>query len=84
MTTFTEMTGWMGTALVLIAYILVSSGRLTAKSRLYQLINLFGAVGIGMNVFQQKAWPAFALQIAWGTIALISLTKSRTKTIPEK
>ena len=38
-------------------------------------MNLFGAFGVGVNVFHQQAWPAVALQVVWGIIAIISLIK---------
>ena len=69
--------GWVGTILIVFAYFLVSSERLTAKDTLYQWMNLLGAISIGINVFHQQAWPAFALEIAWGIIAISSITKSK-------
>ena len=42
-------------------------------------MNLFGAVGVGVNVFYQQAWPALALQIIWGIIAISILIKSKDK-----
>jgi len=59
--------------MVLLAYYLVSTKKVAGTNRAYQLLNLFGAIGIGANVFHQKAWPAVALQVAWGLIAIISL-----------
>ena len=39
----------------------------------YQAMNFFGALGVGVNVFYQAAWPALALQVVWGIIAVIAL-----------
>ncbi|HVF69800.1 MAG TPA: hypothetical protein VNA13_04540 [Xanthomonadales bacterium] len=39
-------------------------------------MNLLGAIGIGVNVFTQKAYPSLALQIVWGAIAIYGLYKS--------
>ena len=55
--------GWIGTVLIVFAYFLVSRQYVTAKSRVYQLMNLFGSIGMGIYVFHQKSWPALALQI---------------------
>ena len=74
-----EMAGWIGTALVVLAYFLVSVGHIAPGSRRYQLMNLFGAIGVGMNVFHQNAWPAFALQAIWGCIALVTLFRKSSK-----
>ncbi len=40
-------------------------------------MNLFGALGVGVNVFIQQAWPALTLQVVWGIIAIFSLIKMR-------
>lgn len=65
--------GWIGTILIVVAYFLVSRQYLSGQSKAYQLLNLFGAIGVGVNVFYQEAWPAVALQVVWGIIAIISL-----------
>lgn len=67
--------GWIGTALIIIAYFLISRKYLSSQSKTYQFLNLFGAMGVGANVFYQEAWPALALQIIWGIIAILSLIR---------
>ena len=71
--------GWAGTVLIVLAFYANSTKRLDSTSRTYQLMNLFGAIGVGISVFVQAAWPAFALQCVWGTIALLTLLKSLYK-----
>ena len=41
-----EVFGWGGALAVLLAYALVSSERMSARSRSYQLLNVGGAVGL--------------------------------------
>jgi hypothetical protein len=72
---FFQIVGWLGTFLIIFAYFSISSGRLNATSKKYQLLNLIGAIFVGLNVFHQNAWPAFTLQIVWAIIAIISLVK---------
>lgn len=72
-----QIAGWAGTFLIILAYFLVSYKKIDAGSRIYQLINLLGAIGVGVNVFYQQAWPAVALQIIWGVIAIVALIRSR-------
>lgn len=72
-----QVIGWIGTVLIITAYFLVSSKRIDVSSKLYQLMNLFGALGVGVNVFIQQAWPALTLQVVWGIIAIFSLIKMR-------
>lgn len=75
MNIFSQILGWGGTFLVVLAYFLVSNNKIKATSKVYQFINLFGAIGVGFNVFYQHAWPSFALQIIWAIIAIYSLLK---------
>ncbi len=70
-----ELVGWTGTFFVVLAYFLVSNKKIEPASKEYQLLNLFGALGISVNVWHHQAWPSFALQIVWGTIALVALVK---------
>ena len=74
---FAQSVGWVGTFLIILAYILVSTKKLEGNSPTYQLINLFGALGVGVSVFYQKAWPALALEIVWAIIAIAILMKRR-------
>lgn len=69
--------GWIGTGLVLLAYFLVSNKKVSGDSAAYQLMNLLGVIGVGINVFHQKAWPAVALQAIWGLIAIAALIRVR-------
>jgi len=77
METFIQIFGWIGTFLIVLAYFLVSYKKVDGSSKVYQAMNLFGAIGVGINVFHQQAWPAVALQIVWGIIAIFSLIKIR-------
>jgi len=44
-----EIIGWVGTSAILLAYLLVSTEKLSSNSKKYHLLNLFGAVGIIIN-----------------------------------
>jgi len=79
METLIQTAGWIGTALIITAYFLVSTKKLGGESRLYQVMNLVGAIGVGANVFHQSAWPALALQVVWGLIAIFAIGKSLMK-----
>ena len=45
MTLLIEAAGWIGAALILGSYILVSTGRLEGRSRTFQWMNIVGAAG---------------------------------------
>lgn len=57
------------------AYYLVSAGKIKSNAIIYQLMNLFGAIFLGANVFYQKAWPAFAFETIWVLIAIYALRR---------
>ncbi len=77
---FSQILGWVGTFFVVFAYfILIYREDITEDSKSYQLLNLFGAIFIGVSVFYKTAWPAFTLQIIWALIAIYSLLKIKFK-----
>lgn len=70
---FIQAIGWVGMSLIVLAYFLISNQYVGGNSAVYQFMNFFGALGVGVNVFYQKAWPALALQVVWALIAIVSL-----------
>lgn len=72
-----EIIGWVGMFLVVLAYYLVSHKNISGSSSVYQLMNLVGAVFVGVNVYYNQAWSSFALQCVWATIAIISLINKK-------
>jgi len=72
---FSHVTSLVGAVLVLLAYYLLTRGRLTAKSSVYQTLNLLGVFGIGFEVLLAGAWASLSLNIALGAIALFALVQ---------
>jgi len=75
--TFVDVAGWTGAALILGAYALISSGKLKARSPLYQWINIVGAVGLIINGGWNTAWPSVGLNVVWLGIGLYALRRHR-------
>jgi len=76
-----EVVGWAGAALILVAYLLLSMGRLTGQSPLYQWMNVFGAGGFVVNGWWHGAIPSAALNVLWlliGGFALWRIWKKRS------
>ncbi|MEY4763264.1 MAG: hypothetical protein RLZZ200_3121 [Pseudomonadota bacterium] len=73
MTFFIETVGWLGALLILLAYALLSTGRIEGRSRTYQWLNLFGAVGFIVNSSWNGAWPSAALNVVWLAIGAVTL-----------
>ena len=60
-----EIAGWIGAALILLAYLLLSAGKLTGQSLVYQGMNVVGAAGFVINGWWHGAIPSAALNILW-------------------
>jgi hypothetical protein len=67
--------GGIGTILVLAAYFLVSTGRVTSGSIGFQGMNLVGAILLTIYGFMLFAWASVVLNGAWGLIALVALVR---------
>ena len=83
-----EVAGWGGAGLILLGYLLISTGKLTGQSPAYQWINLFGAIGFMINGWWHGAIPSAALNVVWAMIAIYALTRvarlrARSPAIPE-
>ena len=75
-----EFVGWIGGALILAGYNLLSAGKVTAKSPSYQWLNVVGAAGFIANSGWNGAWPSAVLNVIWvgiGVVALIRILAKR-------
>ena len=68
-----EAIGWVGALLILLAYALLSAGKLTGRSPLYQWMNVFGAAGFMVNGWWHGALPSAALNVVWMMIGGFAL-----------
>lgn len=73
MTIFIELVGWLGALLVLGAYILISTGRLSGRSALFQWMNALGAAFFVLNTWWHGAIPSMVLNIVWSAIGFVAL-----------
>lgn len=74
-----EISGWIGTFLIVLAYFLISNNKVDSTSRNYQLMNLVGAIAIGINVYYKQSWSTLALEFVWSAIAISTLIKTSSK-----
>jgi hypothetical protein len=68
-----EIAGWAGALLILLAYVLVTIGRLTGQSLAFQWLNLLGAAGFIINGWWHRALPSASLNVIWMLIAAVAL-----------
>jgi hypothetical protein len=60
-----EVIGWAGACLILLAYGLLSAGKLTARSKSYQWMNVAGAAAFVVNSGWNGAYPSAVLNVIW-------------------
>lgn len=72
-----EVVGWIGAGMILSAYLLLSAGRLPARSVAYQSLNLGGALAFVLNSGWNGAVPSAALNVVWAAIAIFALIRMR-------
>jgi hypothetical protein len=75
-----DVIGWVGAALILGAYALISSGRLSSDSLTYHLMNMFGAAGFVVNSGWNGALPSAAMNVVWIGIGAYALRQRRRVT----
>lgn len=69
----------MGAGLILGAYLLLSIGKLTGQSALYQGMNIVGAVGFVINGWWHGAIPSAVLNVIWLLIGVVTLSRIRKR-----
>jgi hypothetical protein len=68
-----EMSGWAGAVLILIAYLMLSAGKMDGRSRTYQILNVVGASGFILNSGYNGAIPSFTINVIWVGIGLFTM-----------
>ena len=74
-----NVVGWIGMALLISAYVLVTVGRIAGPGLTFQLMNLVGGAALMVNSAYYGAWPSAALNLVWVVIGLVGLTRARLK-----
>lgn len=70
---FIDLIGWIGSIMLLVAYVLVSYEKLAPVGRLYQWLNLVGSLMLLANTVYYGAYPSAFLNVFWGGIALLAI-----------
>jgi hypothetical protein len=67
--------------------LLLSTGKLTGQSAIYQAMNVVGAAGFIVNGWWHGAIPSTALNVVWiiiGAFALWRIARSRKPDVPPR
>jgi len=67
--------------LILLAYLLLSMGRLSGQSVVYQGMNVVGAAGFVVNGWWHGAMPSASLNVIWLMIGAWALWRIKTRRV---
>ena len=70
-----EVIGWVSAAMMLSAYMLLNTRRLSAGSRAYQWLNVLSGAGLIINSGWNGAYPSVAINVIWMFIGLFGVLR---------
>ncbi len=71
-----DWAGYIGVVLVLMAFLLLQAHKLNGNGLTYQLMNIFGALGVMLSlVFGSFNAPAFVMEAAWAAIGVFGVLR---------
>ncbi len=65
-----EIIGWAAAALLLSAYVLLTLGKLSSRSRSYQWLNVVAGAGLIINSGWNGAYPSVFINVVWMAVGL--------------
>ena len=71
-----DWVGLLGTAMILLGFTLLQAGRLSGTGLVYQLLNLFGALGILVSLLGTFNLSVFVLELAWVAVSAYGIMRS--------
>ena len=77
-----DWAGYLGVALVLLAYFLLQAHKLAGHGLVYQLMNVLGAIGVILSLSFSAGpinWPAFLMQVAWIVIGVYGMVRGAAR-----
>lgn len=71
--------GFLGVVLVLLAYALLTTGKLQSDNWRYPVLNILGTLGIIASLFAQFNLPSMVTQLMWIAVSIIGLMRIARK-----
>jgi hypothetical protein len=68
-----DVIGWFGAVAILVAYTMVSTRGVKGDSVTYQMLNLWGSIGLVTNTLYYGAYPSTLVNVVWAGIAVYTL-----------
>jgi hypothetical protein len=78
-----EMIGWLAAGLMLSAYLLLTMGKLSARSSSYQWLNVLSGAGFIINSGWNGAYPSAFINVVWIAIGLYGVFGGQTAAVGE-
>lgn len=72
----TDIIGWIGVLLILLAFTFTTFDIITAKDLVYGLFNLVGALGIMISSYAKKDFQPVVLNMIWLLIATVGIVRA--------
>lgn len=70
-----EVIGWTAAAMMLSAYVLLTTGRLSSHSGMYQWLNVLSGAGFIVNSGWNGAYPSAFLNLIWMAIGIYGVLR---------
>lgn len=71
-----DVAGFIGVIVVLLAFLLLQAHKLHGNGLTYQLMNIFGALGVLLSlVFGNFNLSAFVMEVAWAAIGIYGMLR---------
>ncbi len=72
-----DIIGWVGSALVVLAYAMNLYKKLEADTLPYYLLNIIGSICLIVNTIYHHAIPSAAVNIVWVLLAVVAIMKKK-------
>jgi len=70
-----EVIGWAAAVMMLSAYVLLTTGRLSSHSAWYQWLNVLSGAGFIVNSGWNGAYPSAGINVMWMAIGLYGVLR---------
>lgn len=70
-----EIIGWTAAVMMLSAYVLLTTGRLSSQSGIYQWLNVLSGAGFIVNSGWNGAYPSASLNLIWMAIGIYGVLR---------
>ena len=68
-----EIVGWAAAVMMLSAYVLLTMGRVSARSKVYHWLNILSGAGFIVNSGWNGAYPSAFINVVWAAIGLYGI-----------